>query len=93
MRAALYLGVGHIHDVLVSLYTLHDVEAVAVQHLGLCAARHHQDDITSDAVLQGLDLMAEDTHTMWIMSSLVSLFSVVLMTSGKHLRAVTVKDL
>lgn len=54
-----YLGVSHIHNVLVSLHTLNDIEAITVQHFGLCIARNHQDDITSDAVLQRLDLMAE----------------------------------
>lgn len=63
LRAPLYLGFSHIHNVLVSLHTLHDIEAITVQHLGLCIARDHQEDITSDAVLQGLDLMAEDTNT------------------------------
>ena len=63
MRAPLYLGVGHIHNVLVSLYTLHDIEAITVQHFGLCVARNYQDDITSHAVLEGLDLMAEGSQT------------------------------
>lgn len=59
----LHLGVGHIHNVLVSFDTLHDVEAIPVQHLGLCISRSHQDDVTSDAVLQGLDLVAEGTRS------------------------------
>ena len=63
MRAPLYLGVGHIHNVLVSLYTLHDIEAITVQHFGQCVARNYQDDITSHAVLEGLDLMAEGSQT------------------------------
>lgn len=58
-----YLGFGHIHNVLVSLRTLHDIEAITVQHLGLCIARNHQDDVTSVAVLQGRDLMAERSQT------------------------------
>lgn len=62
MGAPLHLGVGHIHNVLVSFDALHDVEAVPVQHLGLCVPRSHQDDVTSDAVLQGLDLVAEGTR-------------------------------
>lgn len=57
-KAQAYLGVSHIHNVLVSLHTLHDVEAVTVQYFGLRIARNHQEDITSDAVLQGFDLMA-----------------------------------
>lgn len=64
MWAPLYLGVGHIHNVLVSFYALHDIEAISIHHLGLCIPRNHQDDITCDAVLQGLDLMAkEDINT------------------------------
>lgn len=63
VAAASHLGVGHVHNVLVSLDALHDVEAVAVQHLGLSAARHHQDDVTGDTVLQGLDLVARGKHT------------------------------
>lgn len=57
-----YLGVGHIYDVLVSLRTLYDIEAITVQNLGLRIARNHQDDITSVAVLQGPDLMAEGAN-------------------------------
>lgn len=56
-----HLGVGHIHNVLVSLDTLHDVEAVPVQHFGLRVSRSHQDDVAGDAVLQGLDLVAGGT--------------------------------
>lgn len=63
MRVPLHLGVGHIHNVLVSFDALHDVEAVPVQHLGLCISRSHQDDVTSDAVLQGLDLVADGTRS------------------------------
>lgn len=60
--ALAYLGVSHIHNVLVSLDALHDIEAVTVQHLGLRVAGNYQDDITCDAVLQRLDLMAEDAQ-------------------------------
>lgn len=59
---SVYLGVSHVHDVLVSLGTLHNREPVSVQHLGLGIPRDHQDDITSDAVLQGPDLVAERGH-------------------------------
>lgn len=54
-----YLGVSHIHNILVSLHTLNNIEAITVQHFGLRIARNHQDDVTGDTVLQGLDLMAE----------------------------------
>lgn len=40
----------------------YDREPVSVQHLGLGIPRDHQDDITSDAVLQGPDLVAERGH-------------------------------
>ena len=52
-----HLGVGHVHDVLVPLHTLHHVEAVPVQDLGLGVSGHHQDHVTRVAVLQGPDLM------------------------------------
>lgn len=60
--AAAHLGVGHIHNVLVSLDTLHHVEAVPVQHFGLSVPGRHQDHVAGDAVLQGLDLVAEGAH-------------------------------
>lgn len=63
VREPLHLGVGHVHNVLVSFDTLHDVEAVPVQHFGLCISRSHQDDVPSDAVLQGLDLVADGTRS------------------------------
>ena len=30
-----YLGVSHIHNILIALHTLHNIEAIAVQHFGL----------------------------------------------------------
>ena len=56
----MYLGVGHVHNVLISLHTLHDVEAVSVQDLGLGVPRHHQQHVTGDAVLESLDLVAAE---------------------------------
>ena len=55
-----YLGVDHVHDVLVPLGTLHDVEAVPVQDLGLGVARDNQQHVSCNAVLQGLDLVAAE---------------------------------
>ena len=57
---AAYLGVDHVHDVLISLGALHHVEAVPVQDLGLSVARDHQQHVAGDAVLQGLDLVAAE---------------------------------
>ena len=53
-----YLGVDHVHDVLISFGALHHVEAIAVKDLGLGVARDHEQHVACDAVLQGLDRVA-----------------------------------
>lgn len=54
-----YLGVCHIHDILVSFYAFHNWETISVKNFCLRVTRDNQNDISCATVLQRFDLVTE----------------------------------